>query len=107
MNNSALQPEETKDKETILRERDALLVRLIEAITDVQSTSAWGTLKEELDGEVARLNRLLLGESKKKEIDLPELYRLQGRIESAKKYSLDSLLSDYRAERDTIRRKLN
>ncbi len=80
MNNSSLQPEATKDKAVMLRERDAHLVRLIEAITDVQKTSAWSTLKEDLDSEVARLNRLLLTESKKKELDLPEVYRLQGRI---------------------------
>lgn len=95
------------DKLATIRERDAHLVRLIEAITDIQSTSAWSTLKEEFDGEVARLLRLLLTESRKKEIDVPEVYRLQGRIESAKKYSLETLLADYRQERDTIRRKLS
>lgn len=89
-----------------LRERDAHLVHLIEAITDVQSNSGWSTLKEELDGEVARLNRILLAESKKKEIDLPEVYRLQGRIESSRKFSLEKLLEDYRTERESIRKKL-
>ena len=90
-----------------IQERDAHLVRLIEAKQDVQSISAWSTLKEEFDGEVARLNRLLLAEAKKKEIDTAEQYRLQGRIESAKKYSLDKLFEDSMAERDTIRRKLS
>lgn len=107
MNNSSFKPEETKDKATIVRERDAHLVRLIEAITDIQLTAAWSTLKEEFDGEIAKLYRLLLAESRKKEVDLPEVYRLQGRIESAKKYSFESLLADYRQEHDTIRRKLS
>lgn len=96
-----------KDKVTAVRERDAHLVRLIEAITATQSTSAWSTLKEEFDGEVARLNRLLLAESKKKDVDLPEVYRLQGRIEEAKKLSLEKLFDDFMTERDTIRRKLS
>lgn len=95
------------DKLATIRERDAHLVRLIEAITDVQSTSAWSTLKEELDGEIAKLNRLLLVEAKKKEVDLPEVYRLQGRIESAKKFALDALLTIYMTEHDTIKRKLS
>lgn len=107
MNNSLLPTEETKDETTRLRERDSVLVRLIEAITDIQATSAWSTLKEEeFDDEMARLERLLKAESLKKTLDDPEIYRLQGRIETAKKFSLDKLLSDYRSERDTIRKKL-
>lgn len=90
-----------------VRERYAHLVRLIEAITDVQSTSAWSTLKEEFDGEIARLERLLMQESKKGEVNLPEVYRLQGRIESARKYSLEKLFEDSMAESDTIKRKLS
>lgn len=89
-----------------LRTRDAQLVRLIEAITDIQSTAAWSTLKEEFDGEGARLIRLLLVESRKKEIDLPEVYRLQGRIDATKRLSLEKLLEDYRTERESIRKKL-
>lgn len=95
------------DKLTIVRERDAHLVRLLESITEVQATRAWSTLKEEFDGEIARLNRLLLAESKKSEVNLPEVYRLQGRIESAKKYSLEKLFEDYMTERETIKRKLS
>ncbi len=95
------------EKLAVIREKDAHLIRLIEAITDIQSTSAWSTLKEEFDGEIARLDRLLLTESRQKEVNLPNVYRLQGRLESAKKYSLESLVADYRQERDTIRRKLS
>lgn len=95
------------DKLATIRERDAHLVRLIEAITEVQSTSAWSTLKEEFDGEIAKLNRFLLAEAKKKDIDTAEQYRLQGRIESAKRFSLEKLFEDAMTERDTIRRKLS
>lgn len=89
------------------RERDAHLIRLIEAIKDVQAAPAWSTLKEEFDGEIARLNRLLLSESKAKEVNLPEVYRLQGRLESAKKYSLERIFEDSMTEHDTIKRKLS
>ncbi len=95
------------DKLATLRERDTHLIRLIEAITDVQSTQAWGTLKEEFDGEIARLHRLILRESKEKEVNLPEIYRLQGRIESAKKYSLENLLEDAMTEHNSIKSKLS
>lgn len=95
------------DKLATIRERDTHLVRLIEAITAIQSNPAWSTLKEEFDGEIARLNRLLLAEAKKVVIDTAEQYRLQGRIESAKKYSLEKLLEDSMTEHDTIRRKLS
>lgn len=95
------------DKLATIRERDTHLVNLIEAIQEVQSSNAWSTLKEEFNGEIARLNRLLLAEAKKKDIDSAEQYRLQGRIESAKKYSLEKLLEDSMTEHDTIRRKLS
>ncbi len=95
------------DKLATIRERDTHLVKLIEAIQDIQSSSGWSTLKDEFDGEVARLNRLLLVEAKKPTIDVAEQYRLQGRIESAKKYSLEKLFEDSMTERETIRRKLS
>lgn len=95
-----------ENKAIAIRERSAHLVRLIEAIQDVQSTSAWSTLKEEFDGEIARLNRLLLAEAKKKEIDTAEQYRLQGRLDATKKLSLEKLLEDYMTEHDNLKRKL-
>lgn len=94
------------EKLAILRARDTRVIQLIEAIQEIQSTDAWSTLKEEFDGEIARLNRLLLTESKKKEIDLPEVYRLQGRIESTKKFSFEKLYADLMTEHDNIKRKL-
>lgn len=90
-----------------LVERDTHLVRLIEAIHEIQSTSAWSTLKEEFDEEMARLNRLLIAEAKKAVIDAPEIYRLQGRIESARKHSLENLFTSAMNEHNTIKRKLN
>lgn len=89
-----------------IRERKEHLVRLIEAITEVQSIPAWSTLKTEFDGEIAKLNRFLLAEAKKKPINDAELYHLQGRIESAKKYSLEKLYEDAMAEHDSLKRKL-
>lgn len=89
-----------------IRERKAHLIRLIEAIQDVQSTAAWSTLKIEFEGEIARLNRLLLRESKEKEVNLSEVYRLQGRIESARKFVLEKMLEDAMTEHDSLKRKL-
>lgn len=98
---------DSSDKLAILRERDTHLVQVVEAIQAVQATSAWSTLKTEFDGEIARLTRLLLAEAKKSELNLPEIYRLQGRIESARKLSLEKLFEDSMTEHDTLKRKLN
>lgn len=92
--------------EQALRERDTHLIRLVEAIQAIQRTPEWSTLKEEFDGEIARLERLLLVEARKKEVSLPEVYRLQGRIEEAKRVSLEKLLVDSMTEHDNLKRKL-
>lgn len=106
MNNSQLPAEERKDDATRFRERDAVLIHLIDAINQVRATGAWSTLKEEFETEISRLNRLLLTESKKPELNTAEIYRLQGRVEATRKLSLEKLLADYTTERDTIRKKL-
>lgn len=95
-----------ESQQATIREQQAHLLRVIEAIQDVQKTTAWSTLKEEFDSEIQRLNRLLLAESKKPEINLPELYRYQGRIEEAKRISLEKLLIDSMTDYDNLKRKL-
>lgn len=70
-----------------LRDRQADLVLMIEAIDEVLKTKAWQTLKELVwDSEVQRIERLLLGEAKSDEPKLKELYTLQGQLSRAKQY---------------------
>lgn len=103
MNNSFLQPEEKRD----YSERAGKLATLIEAVEAILASPEWSTLKaEEFDGELERLERMLLTEAKKKPLDEAEIYILQGRIDTMKKYSLERLRNKYRIELEGIN-KLN
>lgn len=108
MNNSVLQPLEEEEKVPDKRERAGRLVVLIESIGKILASTEWSTLKhEEFDAEIPRLTRLLTQEAKKKTVDVAELYRYQGRLEEARKYSLDSLLQKYRFELETITKQMH
>lgn len=107
MNNSVFQLPEEEVQKPDMRERLGKLASLIESVEKILSSTEWSTLKiEEFDQEIPRLNRLVLAESKKKEIDTSELYRLQGRLEGARKYSLEGFLKSYRTELEAITKQL-
>ena len=107
MNNSLAHFPEEEVRKPDFRERLGKLASLIESVEKILASTEWSTLKiEEFDQEIPRLERLMLTESKKKEIQAPELYRLQGRIESARKYSLEGLLKAYRTELESITKQL-
>lgn len=106
MNNAfLLEPELIKPIEPEVRknEREAWLVRMIEASAEVLTSSAWSSLKEVFDGEIERLQRLIAQEANKKELNTPELYRLQGKLEQAKRYALTDLLKTYQIELTNVR----
>lgn len=110
MNNSLLTIEkEPSTKEEKVQEREAWLVRVIEAARALGESAEWSTLKEEVFDEVAkRLKRDLQRESLKPELDLPEIYRLQGQIAWAKKYADIGLLAEeYRLELTNVRKRLS
>lgn len=110
MNNSfSLESPVSQEKpDDRLREREAKLVRLIEALGALDASKEWSTLKEELfDGALESIEGKIRIEADKAEILLPELYRLQGERKWAKKYSkLDTLADSYRVELANIRRTL-
>lgn len=111
MNNSILlevSNEETPDRTPILREREGILVNLIEAIGSLSQTREWSTLKTHVfDGAVENLEKRLASESMKMPLNEKEIYKLQGQILSAKKYSLDALLDTFRLELTNVRKQLN
>lgn len=92
-----------------LRMREGELVKIIEAVREIESSAAWSTLKTHvLDGVLEVLERQLATESKAKEINSPQIYRLQGQIAWAKKYSkLDTLADAFRLELTNIRKQLH
>lgn len=113
MNNSLniepldLSTEETGPDLERLRGRDARLVKLIEALGSLKKNKEWSTLREELfDGDLDSLERRQVTEANKLEVNLPTLYRLQGQIQQARRWDLDSLLVQYQAELANIRKTL-
>jgi hypothetical protein len=100
--------QETKPTE-MLREREAKLIRLIEALLALSKSNEWSTLKAELFDEVLEsTERSIRTETAKAEISLPALYRLQGEKKWARNYANPLLLVDqYRAELTNIRTQLS
>ena len=97
MNNSGVHNLEEKEDSRLsfLQEQQGEITRLIEAINRVEASEDWRKLKELLlDGIVEKLERQLKDEAKKDEVSLPKLYRLQGQIEWAKRYSDLKKISD-------------
>ena len=108
MNNSVVFEEPT-DRTDVLRTRESELVNIIEAIKGLEGNIDWSTLKSKVfDGVSESLERRLHQELLKSELNPPEIYKLQGQIAWAKKYSkLDTLATVYRAELTNVRSQLN
>jgi len=88
-------------------ERIGRLTTLIESANAVLDSKEWSTLKtEEFDGALLRYKRLLLSEARKKTIDEPEIYRLQGRIDVMERFDLSHMRDKWLNELETIK-KLN
>ena len=108
MNNSNVHNIEEKEDSRLsfLQEQQGELTRLVEAINRVEASEDWRKLKELLlDGIVEKLERQLKDEAKKDEVSLPKLYRLQGQIEWAKKYTnLKKISDDKRLELENFKK---
>jgi hypothetical protein len=64
------------------------LARLIEAIANLVVTKEWQTLQElHFKPEADRIERLLLIEAKKSQVNEREIYKLQGELIWASRYS--------------------
>ena len=107
MNNSDIKLEEKEDSRlSFLQEKQGELAKLVEAINRVEANEDWRKLKELfLNGVVDKLERQLRDEAKKEEVSLPKLYRLQGQIEWAKKYTnLKKISDDKRLEIENLKK---
>lgn len=94
---------------SLLREREAKLVRLIESFHALSESKEWSTLKEELfEGALQSIENRLKTEADKPEVSLPEIYRLQGERKWVKRYADPvSLVERYRIELAHIRKQIN
>lgn len=92
-----------------LRERQTELIKIIESIDEVLKTKGWQTLKELVfDSRVDSLERQLLAEAKKEEIDPKKIYKLQGELIWSKRYSdLRSYAEMLKKELEGIKLKLH
>ncbi len=101
MNNSKIayynSKEEVKvDQTELLQKRRGELSQIIEAINRVEDSDDWQKLKKlVLDGVVATIERNLKLEVSKIEINPAEIYRLQGQLSWARKYSDLKKLSEF------------
>lgn len=106
MNNAYINKEYEEVSTTNLvnyREQATRLTEVIEALNNIQGSSFWLVLKQNVfDVEYAKAKRRL-------EIadDTTEIYRLQGELRLAKRYNLEKLIKAKRDELLAIRKKLN
>lgn len=92
-----------------LRSRQAELISILESLNQILKNKDWQVLEELLwSKRTEQLDRLLLAEAKKKDLDLGELKYLNGRRDEAKKYSnLQEYGESLVKELETIKLKLN
>lgn len=103
MNNSVFS--ENKEEKPNVQECIGRLTTLIESAEAVLVSKEWSTLKEkEFDAELNRLKRVLVTEAKKRPVNEPEIYFIQGRIESMERYDLRYMADKWRVELETIKR---
>lgn len=111
MNNSkiAYSLEEKEEKSTLLEEQEGQLAQIVEAINRIEASTDWQKLKRlVLDGVLINLERRLKIESEKTEVNVPELYRLQGQLVWARKYAdLKKLEEFFKQSLKNIKLKIN
>ena len=98
-----LSEESPKDNQPALRARAEVVTDIIEALVNVGGSSYWTVLlKNVFDVELAKSKKRLEVES-----DTTEIFRLQGETRLGRRYNLEKLLTQYRNELITIRKKIN
>jgi len=85
MDDEVIIPEEVK---VMLRERQTELVKLIEALSKLENSKEWETLKNLVfDKSLANIEKQILNTALAKKIDTDALYKLQGEWAWAKQYN--------------------
>jgi len=111
MNNALLIEEDELaiDTTVVLKERRAELMKLLGAIDNLSKNPDWQTVKELVfDGMTEKIEKSLQAEAKKNELCTPEIYRLQGKLNWAQRYSdVYKLAEVYKLELNQLTKKLN
>lgn len=97
------------DSRPALRQRQMDVAKIIESLQKILESTEWTMLKTLIfDGMVDSLEKRLKSESEKKELDIPEIYRLNGQLTWARRYAdLTKLIDVYKLELNSLRNKLN
>lgn len=108
MNNSLISPKPETAKE-MAEEREAKIVRLLEAVGQIRESSAWSTLKtEEFDSLTTRIRQDLLREAKNDNPNTNKLNRLAGELKWAERFSdLDKYEKALRVELQGVRMRIH
>lgn len=101
MNNSKIAKEnleEVKDNRlSFLQNQQGEFAQLVEAINRVESNEDWQKLRKLLlDDVVTKLEKELKSEAEKSPLNEIKIYRLQGQLEWARKYTDLKKLADYK-----------
>ena len=110
MNNSKIVYEGSGEDGRVpfLQKQQGELVQVVEAINQVETSEGWQKLKKLLlDGTVANLEKQLASKASKDQIDLPAMYRLQGELKWARRYSdLKKLSEDKRQQIENVKNQI-
>ncbi len=91
----------TEERKALLRERQAELMRLLDALTKLDKSEEWHILKELVfDKSVTSIEKTMINETQRPEINTNKLYKLQGELDWARKYS------DINRFADTLKKQL-
>lgn len=98
----------TEQGKIVLEQRRAELVKIIESFDKLERSEEWITVKTLVFGQsLQSIERQLLSKSLEQNLDMTELYRLQGKREWAKRYEdVPKFISSLKKELEDIKRKL-
>jgi hypothetical protein len=104
-----LKQDEAEEIKPQLVEREAKVVRIIEAIQGISASKHWSTLKTELFDDLPKmLRKEILSEGRKEDPSPTKLNRLSGELKWAEKYAdLSKLEATQRVELQRIRMQLH
>lgn len=99
-----LSMQEPPDLSPAMRQKETELLEILDAINHIKASNYWKLLHEKvLTGVLAGLQRRIRSEK-----NPTEIYRLQGQIVWAEKYTdLDKLAQAYQNELSLVRKQLN
>jgi len=98
----------TDEAKVLLREEQSRLLKIVDALTKLDKTKEWETLKELIfTKSLVAIERQLLNETLAKEVDVNKIYRLQGEWAWAKQYSdVDRFVETLKRQLEEIKKRL-